>query len=449
MMVRALVVALALAAAAGCESEGGAPAAAESAGHVAEGAMCPEHGVLEAVCTKCNPKLIPVFQAKGDWCAEHGFPESFCPICHPERGGRPAADVSAGGAPAHGTKVRFRTEEAATLAGIETEPAAVRPGGARLEAVATVVYDATRFAEVNARSPGVIQRLAVELGAVVERGDVLATIESAAVGADRSQLRAAAAAVEVAEVAYERERALEESGISAERDVLAARREWEEAKAKLAAAKAALGMVGTGAGQGRGSYALRAPLSGTVIARHATVGHMVGTDEVLFEIADTSAMWVEIRVPEDELSRVRPGQKATVVLDALPERRFSGQIDYLAPEVDQTTRTALARVRLDNPDGALRANLYGRALIELGEAKPTVMVPRAAVQRAAGEAVVFVRIADDAFETRRVKVGLSEGDRVEILEGVEAGEPVATTGSFLLKTETLKGSIGAGCCDVE
>ena len=54
--------------------------------------MCKEHGVLEAICTKCNPKLIPVFQAKGDWCPEHGFPESICPICHPERGGKRPRD---------------------------------------------------------------------------------------------------------------------------------------------------------------------------------------------------------------------------------------------------------------------------------------------------------------------------------------------------------------------
>ena len=66
---------------------GPGPAAAAGAGQdaaAAELVMCREHGVPEAVCTKCNPSLIPVFQAKGDWCEEHGFPESFCPICHPE-----------------------------------------------------------------------------------------------------------------------------------------------------------------------------------------------------------------------------------------------------------------------------------------------------------------------------------------------------------------------------
>ena len=76
---------------------------------------------------------------------------------------------------------------------------------------------------------------------------------------------------------------------------------------------------------------------------------------------------------------------------------------------------------------------------------------RAAVLGAAAVlvALVFVRIAPDEFEARRVKTGLVEGDRVEIIEGIKAGEDVATKGSFLLKTETLKGSIGAGCCDVE
>src|SRR5687767_579282 len=76
------------------------PAASATA---AEGEICPEHGVLMAICTKHNPKLIPVFQAKGDWCAEHGFPESVCPICHPERGGRPAASVARDEAPPDGT----------------------------------------------------------------------------------------------------------------------------------------------------------------------------------------------------------------------------------------------------------------------------------------------------------------------------------------------------------
>lgn len=412
-----------------------------------EGEFCEEHGVLEAVCTKCNPKLIPVFQAKGDWCEEHGFPMSFCPIHHPERAGRPAADVKSDGAPPNGTKVRFKTKEAAAQAGIATAPAEERPGGARLEAIATIAYDATRRAEVNARAPGVVRSLKVDIGAKVSAGAALATIESAQVGEDKSRFDAANARVLAAETNYKRETEMFAKGISAKRDVEVAKQALDEAIAARNGASSSLGVVGA---RGAGStYTLTTPLGGTVVRRTATIGHMVGVEEALFEIVDTSAMWAEIDVPETQLANVAPGQSVTVTVENIAERTFPGTIDYVAPEVDATTRTAKARVALKNPDGVLRANMFARAEIALANAKPTVMVPQAAVQRAKGVALVFVQLAPDQYEARRVKLGLTQGDMVEIIEGVKPGETVATRGSFLLKTETLKGAIGAGCCDVE
>ncbi len=415
---------------------------------VAEGEFCEEHGVLEAVCTKCNPKLVAVFQAKGDWCDEHGFPESFCPICHPEAGGRPVQDVSGtgDGAPPHGTKVRFKTREAADKAGIEVVKAEERAGGARLEATAVIAYDATKRAEVNARASGVVRSLKVDVGAKVKAGAPLATIDSAQVGADRSRLAAADARVANAERTLKREQDMFAKGVTSEKDVQAAQQALEEARADRRSAAAALGVVG--GGKSGSSYTLTAPIAGTVIRRTATIGHMVDVDEALFEIVDTSAMWAEVDVPETQLPLVAPGQTVDVMIDGV-DTRFAGVLDYIAPEVDPMTRTAKARVALKNPGGVLRANMFARAEIALGGARPTVMVPSAGIQRAKGVALVFVRIAPDEFEARRVKTGLVEGDLVEIVEGVEAGEEVATKGSFLLKTETLKGSIGAGCCDVD
>ena len=419
--------------------------AAKPAGN--EGEFCEEHGVLEAVCTKCNPKLIPVFQAKGDWCEEHGLPMSFCPIHHPELAGRPATDVKNDGAPPHGTKVRFKTKEAADQAGIATVAAEERPGGARFEAVATIAYDATRRAEINARAPGVVRTLKVDIGAKVASGAALAVIESAQVGEDRSRLDSANARVLAAEANHKREEEMFAKGVSSKRDVEVARQALDEARAARAAASSALGVVG--ARGGGSTYTLTTPLAGTVVRRTATIGHMVSVDEALFEVVDTSAMWAEVDVPEAQLGNVASGQNVTLTVENIADRTFTGVLDYVAPEVDPTSRTAKARVALKNPDGALRANMFARAEIALANAKPTVMVPAAAVQRAKGVALVFVRLAADQFEARRVKIGLAQGDLVEIVEGVVAGEAVATRGSFLLKTETLKGAIGAGCCDVE
>ena len=119
--------------------------------------------------------------------------------------------------------------------------------------------------------------------------------------------------------------------------------------------------------------------------------------------------------------------------------------------VDPQTRTAVARVRLPNPAGLLRANMYGKARLPLGGSRASASVPRTAIQRAKSVQLAFVRLGPDEYEARRVQVapGQWEGDTVEVASGVEPGEEIVTAGSFFLKTETLKDAIGAGCCDVD
>ena len=419
------------------QGSAGAPAAAQ------EG-MCKEHGVLEAICTKCNPRLTPIFKAKGDWCEEHQLPESVCPICHPERGGRPAADVAGDDAPPDGTKVKLKTSDTARLAGILTTKAIERKGGGGVPALARIVYDATRVAEINARSPGVVRALKVDVGAAVKAGAALAIVDSAEVGADRSRLVSASSRVKIAEENLDRERKLAEEGISARRSVLLAQQELDAARAERASLATSLSIVGAHAG-GPGGYTLTTPLAGVVTRRTASIGHLVGVGEALFEVVDTSAMWAELDVPESELPAVAAGQEVVLQLDGIAGRELRGTLAYVAPEIDPQTRTARARVPLANPDGALRANMFGQARI-LAAVRTSVMVPREAVQRARSVQLVFVKKGADQFEARRVAVGPGEGDLVEIRKGVRPGEEVATQGSFLLKTETLKESIGAGCC---
>lgn len=445
-----LLAALLLAAPSGCGRGRAERAAQEEArtkpgpASAVEGAMCKEHGVLQALCTKCNPKLAAVFQAKGDWCEEHELPESICPICHPERGGKPAADVTSDGAPADGTKVKLKTKDTARLAGILTAKAVERQGGGGIPVTARIVYDALKVAEINARAPGVVRQLFVDVGAEVEKGARLAVIDSADVGADRSRLAGALSRLKAAEENLRREEQLEKEGLAARKSVLAAQQELDAARAERASLAASLAIVGASAG-GSGGYTLTTPLAGIVTQRKATVGRLVGVEETLFEIVDVSSMWAELDVPEDDLPAVSLKQPVVIQVDGLAGRELKGEITYVAPAIDPATRTAKARVPLANPDGALRANMFGRARI-LAPSRTAVMVPRAAVQRARTVKLVFVRLADDQFEARRVELGAAEGDLVEVTKGVRPGEEVATEGSFLLKTETLKESIGAGCC---
>jgi len=422
-------------------------AAAATPAAVGEG-MCAEHGVLEAICTKCHPKLIPVFQARGDWCPEHGFPMSVCPIHHPERGGRPEAQVAIDEAPASGTKIRFKTLETAREAGIETVPAVAGMEGAGVIATATIIADASHMAVVNPLAAGVVRSIKADLGSRVARGAPLAILESSAVGEDRSRLQAARSRASVAEANYHREKELYEKGVSALREVEEAQREWEAAKAEASAASSSLGMIGTSEGAA-GAYVLRAPISGVVTKRTATLGRLVDTDDALFEIVDVSELWADIDVPEVHAPRVRPGQRVVFTTDGLPGREFHGTIKFISPVIEPQTRTAKARAALSNREGLLRANVYAKARIVDDGNRASVLIPKAAVQEAKGVQLVFVQLAIDAYEARRVKTTPAANNMVAIASDVRPGDRVVTTGSFLLKTETLKESIGAGCCEVE
>jgi cobalt-zinc-cadmium efflux system membrane fusion protein len=309
-----------------------------------------------------------------------------------------------------------------------------------------LVYDAGRRAEINARSAGVVRSVLVDVGSRVRKGAPLVVLDSPEVGADRSRLSAARAHVDVARAERDRKRALFGEGIAPQREVQEAESALAAAEAEVQALEAAAGVVGGGV---TGQYTLHAPLEGVVVRRTATMGRQVDREEVLLEIVDVSTLWAEIDVPEARLAEVGLGSAVTFTFDGLAGRTFHGTIDSIAPEVDPRTRTATARVKLPNPDGALRAHMYGRATIATGGGAGGVRIPRSALQRANGAEIVFVRLSDTLYETRRVATGARSGDWVQVTRGVAPGEDVVTIGSFLLKTETLKGSIGAGCCEIE
>jgi cobalt-zinc-cadmium efflux system membrane fusion protein len=343
-------------------------------------------------------------------------------------------------------RVKLLSSDVVEEAGIRIEQAI--PGGetGAIIATATIVADNAKCALVNARAPGVIRAFTVELGSAVAKNAPLAIIESASVAESRARFRAARARAGVAETSHAREREMYDRGISALKEVQAAEQGLQEANAEVSAAIAALEMVGAGDGES-GAYELRAPIGGVITQRNFTVGTLVGEEDAIFEIIDTSSLWADIDIPESQAGRVAPGQRVVLRVDALGDREFEGSIRYVAPVIDRQTRTVRARAALENRAGTLRANMYARAHVFASTGTSAVLVPRAAVQEAKGVQIVFLPVSESEFETRRVRTSPSDGELVSVTEGLRSGESVVTDGSFLLKTETLKESIGAGCCD--
>jgi cobalt-zinc-cadmium efflux system membrane fusion protein len=213
----------------------------------------------------------------------------------------------------------------------------------------------------------------------------------------------------------------------------------------MTAAERALEVYGRG---GKGSeVTIKSPIAGRVIGRHATVGEVVGPGDTLFEITDIDRVWVVGRVYQQNAGHVHEGAAASLRLQAYPGRHFSGAIDYVAPSLDERTRTLPVRVVLDNPEGLLRPGLFGTLTISPsgapGEALPAVM--SSAVQRVSGQAVVFVPGDEKgAFRAVPVHTGAHSGELVYIRSGLVAGDRYVADGAFVLKSELSRRELGEG-----
>ncbi|MBX3465912.1 MAG: efflux RND transporter periplasmic adaptor subunit [Planctomycetes bacterium] len=435
---------------------------------------CAEHGVPAAMCTRCRPDLAAVFRSVGDWCREHALPESQCTPCRPARappapersltvvhdptGADRSARPPSAACLTHTLRVRLKTPAVAREVGLEVVAAERRPFREVLTCNARVAWDADRFAHVAARAPGVIVSVAADLGRRVAPGDVLLTLDSAAVGEAETAVVEAAALAALWAKNHAREVDLAGRGVGTLRAVVDAETRQTEAHVALVRARQRLLNLGVEAGRLEALEAgarpgslltVKAPFAGEVVERHAVVGEVVQAGEALLVVADASRMWALIDVPEEEHPRVRPGQAVVVTVEAPRGLAVAGKLDWVSPAVDPRTRTVTARAVLDNQDGRLRAHLFGKARVTLHQEDDVVLVPREAVQWEGCCNVVFVRQSDTVYEPRKVTLGCATPGAYEVLDGLEAGEPIVTTGSFLLKTEILKGSIGAGCCEGE
>lgn len=399
---------------------------------------CSEHSVPESMCTKCKPSLVAKFIASGDYCREHGFPQSVCPICNPDQ-----AKADEGALP----DVRLASEETVTEIGVKTVRARKAAVKGTLDVVGQLAFNGNRRAELSARGEALVIDVKVDVGDSVKKGQALLIIASAEVGSGQAQAAASKVRLNAARAAVAREKTLVERGISPRRSLEDAESEEARALSEYDGALSALAASGAGAAGAGGRHTVIAPIAGTVVRRTAVVGRMAQADEVLVEIADLSTLWALIELPEAEAALVRSGQPVLLTLEGRLGKPIAATISRVANIVDPATRTVEARVELSNPDQSLRAGAFVRARIEVKTDREALVLPKSALQIVGEKTVVFVRREANVFAPKEVTVGDTIGTNAEILTGVSQGDEVVTTGAFLLKTEVMKESIGAGCCD--
>ncbi len=316
--------------------------------------------------------------------------------------------------------------------------ASIRPG---ITLPGEIIFNEHTIVHIVPRLPGMVVAVERHHGQAVKKGEVLAVMESAALADLRSQYLLARRRLALAQTVYDREKQLWQEKITAKQDYLVAKQQWEEASITVRLAAERLQALGVRpesglSGKELARYEIRSPISGTVIDKSVVTGEAIKEDKTVFIIADISTIWAAIKIFPRDLHRIEVGQRAIVRADVHNLVR-EGEVIYVTTLLDELTRTAVARVELDNQDGKWRPGMFVKADLLTEKIEVPVAISLDALQTLGDQPVVFGRYGD-FFEVRPLRLGRSDGRMVEVIDGLLAGEHYAVRNSFVIKAELGK-----------
>ena len=308
-----------------------------------------------------------------------------------------------------------------------------------------LVWDEDATVRVFTPFAGIVRKLPVEVNQLVVKGTPLAEIQSADFGQAQADARKAASDFRRADQTLTRVRELYEHGAAPRKDVESAEADYAGAQAEKDRAETRLAIYGASASATAVSqgFLLPSPLEGVLVERNVTPGQEVRPDQMLanlpqftaplFVVSDPKHLWVWVDVTEAHLGLVHLGQELVVRTKALPERTFKGRLDLIGSSLDPVTRTVRVRGRVENPDGALKAELY--VTVDIPESVPTsLLIPSKAVFFRDSQYYVFLENSDGRYQRQAVEVGSEREGKVAIRAGLKPGQRLVTEGCLLLQS---------------
>jgi len=290
---------------------------------------------------------------------------------------------------------------------------------------------------IYARTNGYVRQWLVDIGGKVEAGQLLAEIETPEIDQELNQARAtaqqAAANSELARATLTRwQQLVSKKVVSAQ--------EFDEKKSALDARQADLSAAQANVqrlDKLQGFQKVVAPFAGIITARNIDNGALVsagnGQSEPLFRIAQTDTLRIYVTVPETNARNIGLGQDASVAFRQIPEKTFTAKVVRTSGAIDPASRTLLTELQLPNPDGKLLPGMYAEIRFALPQEERTLLLPGNVVMIRSDGAKVLIVDAKDAIRARAVKLGHDLGDKVEIVEGVDAKDAVVSNPTDALR----------------
>ncbi len=335
------------------------------------------------------------------------------------------------------------SEPARRAIGVETAKVTLGDLGRAIQAQAQVQLPWHQQALVTTLLPGRVERVLARPGDLVERGQILALIEGLDLETMQRELLRSIAERSLSDKLLSRREELGRSDSIPRADIVEARRDAEEAAARVEVAirkLLALGVTEEDVRRVRETgvpirtLPIASPIRGEVVHADVRAGQVVATDEHLFHVVDLSEVEVAGQVLESEVSDVKLGHPATATFTSLPGAVFRGQIEHTHLSIEPGERALTTITHVANPEHVLRPGMSGLMTIQVGLAERLIVCPLAAIAGTRELPYVFLERAAGRYERRPIKVGARAGDRVEVLDGVFPGDRVVVTGTGLLSS---------------
>ena len=307
--------------------------------------------------------------------------------------------------------------------GVRTALVAKRMLQPDLRATGRVTWDESALRDVSLKVRGWVGELQADsVGAQVERGQVLFTLYSPELYAAQREYLLALQAQARARTTGAPERA--DYLVTAAHNRL---RLWDLAPADLERiAKSGVPLE---------QLPIRSPAAGYVVEKNVVAGGAIEPGQLLFRIAPLDRVWIEAQIYEEQIALVSAGMRARIEVPALPGRRFEGTLAWVYPSVSESTRTAQVRIELANEDLALRPDMFATVHFET-QPRERLVVPLSAVLHAGERSFVFLDLGEGRLRPQPVEVGTRVGEEVEVLSGLEEGQAVVSSATFLVASES-------------
>jgi cobalt-zinc-cadmium efflux system membrane fusion protein len=401
----------------------------------------------------CALLLLPLGLAACGGGGEGGAEQAEAATTDPQAGPQEPEEAGAHGGGEHAEEVHLTAGQRDRL-GVRVAGLPAGAASGTLERPARVMFNLDRVARVGPRVPSKVVRVVRDLGDRVSEGEPITVMSSVDLGKAKAAYLTARARLETHRAEYRRERELRESDISSEAELLEAQARFREAEAELNAAREALRLYGlsrqqieaieAGTEEPLSYFRLSSPVEGVIQKRELAPGQSVGPQETPIHVANLDRMWVMIDAFERDVPHLSEGLEVDLTVRSLPDTSFTAETDWVSYELQEDTRTVRVRAVVDNPDGALRAGMFGTARIRPEGSVEYAMVPVDAVQTLEDRSVVFVPGQEQgSYRPVEVKTGAENEGRVEIVSGLAPGDQAVVAGAFELKSALTSGTRSA------